>query len=123
MRRWPQSAAIGVALLAAICVAKAANDSPSNRSNSPAATAPTYTRDIAPILFRSCAPCHRPGEAAPFSLLTYSDAKRHASQIADVTKRHFMPPWLPQEGYGEFQDERRLSDAEKREPKGCGNRL
>jgi len=55
----------------------------------------TFTRDIAPIVFRSCAPCHHPGEAGPFSLVTYGDAKSHARQIADVTRKRLMPPWLP----------------------------
>ncbi len=72
----------------------------------------TFARNIAPIIYTNCAPCHRPGESAPFSLLSYEDAKRHASQIADVTKRHFMPPWLPEKGYGEFEEERRLTDPE-----------
>jgi hypothetical protein len=112
MKRWPQSAAIGVALLAAFCVAKAGNDSPSNRSNSSVATAPTYTRDVAPILFRSCAPCHRPGEAAPFSLLTYADAKSHARLIEELTKRRLMPPWLPAADDPKFADDLRLSDAD-----------
>ncbi|HLH02049.1 MAG TPA: tetratricopeptide repeat protein [Bryobacteraceae bacterium] len=70
----------------------------------------TFARDIAPIVYQNCAPCHRPGESAPFSLLSYQDVRRHASQIADVTKRRYMPPWLPQAGYGAFQDERRLTD-------------
>ena len=78
-----------------------------------APTAPiTFYRNIAPIVYRECAPCHRPGESAPFSLLTYDDVKRHASQIADVTKRRFMPPWQPEKGYGDFAEERRLSDAQ-----------
>jgi tetratricopeptide (TPR) repeat protein/mono/diheme cytochrome c family protein len=72
----------------------------------------TYHQQIAPIVYKNCAPCHRPGEAAPFPLLSYSDAKRHAAQIAAVTKRRFMPPWLPERGHGEFLDERRLSDSE-----------
>src|ERR1700678_209687 len=46
----------------------------------------TFNRDIAPIIFRSCSSCHHPGEAGPFSLLTYSDVKKHARQIVDVTK-------------------------------------
>jgi Flp pilus assembly protein TadD len=74
--------------------------------------AATFNRDIAPIVYKNCAPCHRPGESAPFSLLSYSDVKRHASQIADVTERRFMPPWLPDAGHGEFVEERRLSDAQ-----------
>lgn len=71
---------------------------------------PTFYRNIAPIIYQNCSPCHRPGESGPFSLLNYDDAKRHASQIASVTKRRFMPPWLPEAGYGEFEEERRLTD-------------
>lgn len=72
----------------------------------------TFNRDIAPIMFRSCSTCHRPGEAAPFSLLTYSDAKRHAHQIADVTRTRSMPPWLPEPQELKFVDEMRLPQAE-----------
>jgi tetratricopeptide (TPR) repeat protein/mono/diheme cytochrome c family protein len=74
------------------------------------APAPTFYRDIAPIIYQNCSTCHRPGESGPFSLLNYDDAKRHASQIAALTKSRFMPPWLPQAGYGEFDEERRLTD-------------
>ena len=69
----------------------------------------TYHKDIAPILFEYCAPCHRPGEAGPFSLLTYADARKRASLIASVTRRRYMPPWLPAPGYGDFANERRLT--------------
>ena len=72
----------------------------------------TFNRDIAPILFRSCAMCHRPGEAGPFSLLTYADAKKHARQIADVTRSRAMPPWLPEPQELKFADDLRLPDAE-----------
>jgi tetratricopeptide (TPR) repeat protein len=72
----------------------------------------TFNRNIAPIVFRSCSSCHRPGEAAPFSLLTYSDAKKHARQIAEVTQSRSMPPWLPEPQKLKFADEIRLSDAE-----------
>src|SRR5690348_755249 len=74
----------------------------------------TFYRDIAPIVYRNCSPCHKPGESAPFPLLSYEDVKRHASQIADVTKRKFMPPWLPEAGYGDFVEERRLSPSQIR---------
>src|SRR5258705_319498 len=77
-----------------------------------AAATVTFHEQIAPIVYKNCSPCHRPGEAAPFPLLSYSDAKRHAAQIAAVTKRRFMPPWLPEPSHGEFLDERRLSDTE-----------
>jgi len=72
----------------------------------------TFTRDIAPIVYQNCAPCHRPGQHAPFSLLTYEDVKTHAAQIADVTRRGSMPPWLPEHGYGDFAGERRLTAEE-----------
>jgi Flp pilus assembly protein TadD len=72
----------------------------------------TFNRNIAAIIYQNCAPCHRAGESAPFSLLGYADVKRRAAQIADVTKRRYMPPWLPEKGYGEFADERRLSDTQ-----------
>jgi len=72
----------------------------------------TFNRDIAPIIFRTCSTCHRPGEAAPFSLLNYSDAKKHARQIAEVTRLRSMPPWLPEPQKLKFADELRLTDAE-----------
>ncbi|HUQ71868.1 MAG TPA: redoxin family protein, partial [Planctomycetaceae bacterium] len=71
-----------------------------------------FNRDIAPLMLSSCAECHRPGEAAPFSLLTYADVSAHANQIAAVTNSRVMPPWHPFEGYGRFRDERRLKDDE-----------
>jgi Flp pilus assembly protein TadD len=78
-----------------------------------AAAAPakiTFSQHIAPIVYQECSPCHRPGESGPFPLLTYDDVKAHATQIADVTKRRFMPPWLPEPGHGEFTEEHRLTD-------------
>ena len=78
----------------------------------PAQQAVTFTKDIAPIVWSRCASCHRPGEIGPFSLLTYDDVRRHAAQIAIVTARRIMPPWKPLPGKGDFQAERRLSDAE-----------
>lgn len=77
------------------------------------APALTFSRDIAPIVFERCASCHRPGAAAPFSLLTYDDVRGRARQIVEVTRRGYMPPWKPVAGYGgPFLDERRLTDEE-----------
>ncbi len=73
---------------------------------------PDFAHDVAPILYRECAPCHRPGESAPFSLLSYQDAKKRARQIVDVTTSRYMPPWLPEPGHGDFEGERRLTEAE-----------
>jgi tetratricopeptide (TPR) repeat protein len=72
----------------------------------------TFNKDVAPIIFRSCATCHRPGEAGPFPLLTYADVKKHARQIVAVTRSRFMPPWLPAPGELKFAGEMRLSDHE-----------
>jgi tetratricopeptide (TPR) repeat protein len=73
----------------------------------------TFAHDIAPIVYQHCAPCHRPGQSGPFALLTYADVKKHAEQIAAVTHSGFMPPWLPEAGYGSFVGERRLSSEER----------
>jgi mono/diheme cytochrome c family protein len=75
-----------------------------------ASAAPTFNKDIAPILYENCATCHRPGEVAPFSLLTYQDAAKRAGLIATVTKKRYMPPWKPEPGYGNFDHTRRLTD-------------
>ena len=69
----------------------------------------TFAHDIAPIVYEHCASCHRPGESGPFPLLTFDDVKKHARQIVTVTQSRFMPPWLPQAGYGDFTDENRLT--------------
>ncbi|HKH98374.1 MAG TPA: tetratricopeptide repeat protein [Candidatus Sulfotelmatobacter sp.] len=92
----------------------AARPLPLPSSSSPQVTSPqvTYNRDVAPIMFRSCALCHRSGESAPFSLLTYADAKKHARQIAELTRSRTMPPWLPEPQEAKFADELRLSEEE-----------
>jgi len=72
----------------------------------------TFTRDVAPIVFNHCSICHRPGESAPFDLLTYDDVADRAEQIVDVVDRGFMPPWLPDAGHGDFVDNRRLSETQ-----------
>jgi tetratricopeptide (TPR) repeat protein len=76
----------------------------------PRSQTPTFNADIAPILFEHCAPCHRPGQQAPFALLEYSAVRSHARLIATVTQKRLMPPWLPTPGYGEFVNGRRLRD-------------
>jgi thioredoxin-like negative regulator of GroEL len=87
----------------------AARPAPVSASASPEGPI-TFNRDIAPILFDHCASCHHPGQAAPFSLLNYAEARKRAKMIAQVTQSRYMPPWLPEKGYGEFQGERRLTD-------------
>jgi Flp pilus assembly protein TadD len=74
----------------------------------------TFYKDVAPIVYHSCALCHRPGEPGPFPLLTYDDVRKHGQQIVTVIRRRYMPPWLPEPGHGDFQDERRLTDEQIR---------
>src|SRR5262245_35728371 len=74
------------------------------------AATPNFNKDIASILYKNCSGCHRPGEVAPFSLLTYQDAAKRAKLIASVTQSRYMPPWKAEPGYGHFLNERRLTD-------------
>src|ERR1041385_4303507 len=64
----------------------------------------TFARDVAPIIFQRCAGCHRPGQAAPFNLLTYEDVKKRAKLVAEVVGKKYMPPWLPEAGPHAFLD-------------------
>lgn len=75
-------------------------------------SSPTFTETIAPIVYANCVTCHRPGEVAPFSLLTYEDVVKKGKQIARVTEEKYMPPWHAVHGYGEFVGERGLTDVQ-----------
>jgi Flp pilus assembly protein TadD/mono/diheme cytochrome c family protein len=116
MTRAPKTLSGFLLVFALAAAAFAAAHAPTTRQSSlkPAAsqTQVTFNHDIAPIVFRNCAQCHHPGEAGPFSLLTYEDVKTHGRQIAFVTSKHIMPPWLPEPGELKFADELRLTDAE-----------
>jgi len=75
----------------------------------------TFSRDIAPIVFANCSPCHRPGESGPFDLLSYSDVRRRGRLIVDAIRRRYMPPWKPaagRDGGGPFAGVRQLTDAQ-----------
>jgi hypothetical protein len=73
---------------------------------------PTWSSDIAPILFKNCTPCHRPGESGAFIILNYADAVKKAKLIKFMTKTRAMPPWPADPGYSHFIGERVLSDEE-----------
>jgi hypothetical protein len=76
------------------------------------AAPPTFNKDVLPILQKDCQACHRPGEVAPMSLLTYSDARPWAKAIKAATATKIMPPWFADPKIGHFSNERRLSAAE-----------
>jgi hypothetical protein len=72
----------------------------------------TFNKQIAPIIFNNCSSCHRPGEAAPFSLLSYKDVVPKARLIAAVTSSRQMPPWKAEPASYPYRDERRLTDSQ-----------
>jgi hypothetical protein len=72
----------------------------------------TFTRDVAPILYKNCVGCHRPGDIAPMSLLTYKEARPWAASIREAVVLRKMPPWHADPRYGHFANDARLSDAE-----------
>ena len=72
----------------------------------------TYSEHIAPIIYKNCTTCHRPGGSGSFNLLTYNGAVSHAKLIKLVTQSHYMPPWPADAGYSHFTDEKVLSNKE-----------
>jgi tetratricopeptide (TPR) repeat protein len=124
--RRPSAAAAALALLIAGAACRKA-PAPAEAPRSTAQAAPTFNKDIAPILYANCSTCHRPVDprasgddpicfaGAPFSLLKYADVRTHAREIARATKGRVMPPWLPEQAsnqIGEFANPRRLTDAQ-----------
>jgi mono/diheme cytochrome c family protein len=69
----------------------------------------TFSRDVAPIFFKSCVNCHRPGEVAPMSLLTYKEARPWARSIKEKVATREMPPWHADPAHGTFSNDRRLT--------------
>jgi len=100
------AALAAVPLVTTILTAAAAAQAP--------AAVPTFTKDVAPILYKNCTTCHRPGEIAPMSLLTYEDARPYAKAIRDEIGEGHMPPWHADAPAGTFENERRLGDADKK---------
>ncbi|MCI0665353.1 MAG: cytochrome c [Acidobacteria bacterium] len=72
----------------------------------------TFNKDVAPIFFKNCAECHRPGESAPFSALTFKDARPWAKSIREKVLSREMPPWHADPQTGEWSNDRRLSPKE-----------
>lgn len=79
----------------------------------PSGPPPTFAADVAPILYRRCVSCHRPGTEAPFSLLDYETAAANSEMIAEVVAQGRMPPWYASPDHGTFANERTLTAAER----------
>jgi hypothetical protein len=95
----------GLALMVSLAVPAAAN------AQSSAAT-PTFSKDVLPIMQRSCQKCHRPGSNAPMSLLTYQDVRPWVRAIKTRVAARQMPPWHIDRSIGEYLDDPSLSDQE-----------
>ena len=76
------------------------------------AAGPTFSKDVAPILFKSCVECHRPGAMAPMSLLTYEDARPWARAMKTKVVKREMPPWGADPAIGKFANDVSLKQAE-----------
>src|SRR5438132_3854211 len=96
------------ALAAAVCLTVVIGVAGSGSSNGKM----TFTRDVAPIFYNRCVECHRPGEIAPMSLLTYNEARPWARSIKEKVVGRTMPPWLADPSFGHFANDRRLSQKE-----------
>ena len=103
-------AAPAVCLSAALGLA-ALNTETSSAQGQPGA--PTYSKDVAPILNKSCAGCHRPGEMGPMPLLTFQQVRPYAAAVNRRVQDGSMPPWHAEAPEGTFHNERRLTEAEK----------
>jgi hypothetical protein len=75
-------------------------------------SAVTFNKQVLPLLQKRCQNCHRPGEAAPFSMLTYQDARPWAKAMKEAVLTKKMPPWFADPAYGHFSNDRRLAPEE-----------
>ena len=99
-------------LVASLAIFAVGHAQTQNRAATANTSAPTFTRDVAPIMFAKCASCHRPGEVAPMPLLSYTDARPWASAIKQRVSTRVMPPWHADPAHGTFRNDLRLSDRE-----------
>ena len=76
------------------------------------AQAPTFNRDVAPILYANCVTCHRPDGIAPMTLTTFAAAKAYATRVREVTASREMPPWYADPQHGQFKNARGLTQAQ-----------
>ena len=84
-----------------------------DQASAQASPNPTFSHDIAPIVFKSCVSCHRAGGPGPFPLTTYREVRQHATLIAEVTRSRYMPPWKVEPGVGPFVGQHPLTSTEQ----------
>src|SRR5215475_8237172 len=103
-----------LALPATVTALAIAGTSATAQQAAPTQAQVTFTKDVAPILYRSCVRCHRPDEIAPMSLLTYNDARPWARAIKERVVKREMPPWFLDKTIGiqKYQNDPSLTDEE-----------
>src|ERR1700686_1179884 len=106
---WKLGGVLGAALFIGVVTLPAAGP-----VDTPAAAPanPTFTKDVLPIFQKSCQACHRPGQMAPFSLVTYEDARPWARSIKQKVESRYMPPWHLDRTVGQYDPDPSLSDAQ-----------
>jgi hypothetical protein len=107
-------AAAVLSVMAGVASAQLGAQAPTAAQTSTATTSgPTFAKDVAPIFYKNCTQCHRPGEIAPMSLLTFKDTRPWVKSIATQVAKGAMPPWHADPAHGAFLNDRRLSQTEK----------
>src|SRR5262247_1110279 len=103
-----------IIVVTVLCAAVSLFALPASRAKDtkPSAKNVTFTKDVAPIFFKNCAECHRPGEAAPFSVLSYKDLRPWAKSIREKIVNREMPPWSADPQVGEWANDLRLKQQE-----------
>jgi len=99
----------GTFLAALILIASPVSDASDTKSG---VKPVTFSKDVAPIVFKNCVDCHRPGELAPMSLLTYKESRPWAQSIREKVVTRVMPPWHADEHYSRFSNDRKLTQQE-----------
>jgi len=101
-----------ISLVSVMAVAAVLTVSAQDPRVPPNQNAPTFSKDVAPILYSKCVTCHRPGEVAPMSLITYKDVRPWARSIREKVMTKTMPPWFADPAHGAFKNDRSLTQAQ-----------
>ncbi len=102
-----------VALWGSMLVARAERVPSEQYAQKAETDVPTFAKDVAPILYKNCTSCHRPGEIGPMPLISYEDARPWAKAIRDEVSEGHMPPWHADPTHGKFLNERSLSSGDR----------
>jgi hypothetical protein len=111
-RRRQLSLSIAISLCLAVGLIFIASGSADNTSKKSAAKNVTFSKDVAPIFYKNCAECHRAGEGAPFSVMSYKDVRPWAKSIREKVANRTMPPWHADPHFGDYKNNRTLSQSE-----------